>query len=85
MLVLGGACSLGGGCLFPGGSAAGGRGGDHPGRLLLRAVRILLESILVFFIFLSSSPKIRHLRQCVLKLHSDRGKANAKAKIFFDV
>ena len=45
-----------GGCLVPGGAWSGGGawsrgvpGGDPPGRLLLRAVRILLECILVNF------------------------------------
>ena len=52
-LVLGGVCSQGGawswGVLLPGGSARGGGvlGGDPPGRLLPRAVCILLECILV--------------------------------------
>ena len=41
-----------GGCLVPGGLVLGGvPGGDPPGRLLLRAVRILLECILVCFFF----------------------------------
>ena len=47
--------ALGGGLLWgvsaPGGSAVGGvPGGDPPEWLLLRAVRILLECILVIFI-----------------------------------
>ena len=42
VLPLGGASSLGGGT-----SSQGGPGGDPLGRLLLRAVRILLECILV--------------------------------------
>ena len=59
-LVLGGCLLSGGGCLVlggvclvqegsgPGGACSGGMsGGDPPGRLLLRAVRILLECILV--------------------------------------
>ena len=43
----------GGSAPGPGGSAPGGAvpGGDPPGRLLLRAVRILLECILVSFNF----------------------------------
>ena len=41
-----------GGCLLPGGSGPRGvPGGDPPERLLLRAVRILLECILVGFAF----------------------------------
>ena len=40
----GGGCLVLGGCLVPGGGVPS---GDPPGRLLLRAVRILLECILV--------------------------------------
>ena len=48
-LLWGDACSGGGAC--SGGSAHGGvPGGDPPGRPLLRAVRILLECILVVFV-----------------------------------
>ena len=43
-----GGCLLPGGCLVPGGVCSGGMpGGDPLGRLLLRAVRIILECILV--------------------------------------
>ena len=64
-LVQGGACSRGSGL---GGSGLGGAcsggfwswgvpGGDPPGQLLLRAVRILLECILVFEIhFVIDAP-----------------------------
>ena len=50
-----GECLVPGGCLIPGGglvqggSGPGGVPGDPPGRLLMRAVRILLECILVCF------------------------------------
>ena len=73
-----------GGCLVRGSAAEGGclvggvPGGDPPGRLLLRAVRILLECILVVNAFdcginfdrhnkrpLTSCPKLHHL----LRIH----------------
>ena len=41
----------GGGAWFAGSGPGGVPGGDPPGRLLLRAVRILLECILVCFFF----------------------------------
>ena len=51
ILLTGEVCSGGGDCLVPVGSAPGGGGGclveTSPGRPLLRAVRILLECILV--------------------------------------
>ena len=53
----GGVCFRGGGSLLPGGACFwgvpgpwGGVCGDPPGHLLLRAVRILLEYILVFYL-----------------------------------
>ena len=47
----GGGMSARGGCLLPGGVCSGGvPGGDPQGRLLLRAVRILLDCILVLYI-----------------------------------
>ena len=49
--MLTGVCLSTGGYLVPGGFGLGVPGGDPPGRLLLRAVRILLECILVLFNF----------------------------------
>ena len=46
----GGCASWGGVCFLPGALLRGGPGGNPPGRLLLRAVRILLECILVNFV-----------------------------------
>ena len=55
--LLGGCLLLGGVCSGGGASGPGGVPGGDPPRLLLRAVRILLECILVYyFIFLEQQP-----------------------------
>ena len=64
-LLPGGACSWwGGGVCSQGRSALGVPGGDPPGRLLLRAVRILLECILVFVRFFHSNKMKENTGKC---------------------
>ena len=70
VILLTGVCFLlGGGVLPPGGvSAPGGglAGGGPPGRLLLRAVRILLECILVLFMFSRTSISFSKCVVCMI-------------------
>ena len=81
-LFWGGACSLGGWVPVPWGFCSGGTwwrpprtataaGGTHP-----------TGKHSCFLYFLSSSPKIRHLRQCILKLHSDRRESECESENF---